>query len=363
MEKHEDEELLERLNDGEISVTRLLGSLRSQGVFGPTGLEISKSTIREIEKYLARQPRRFRSISQFLTFAESFALPIIPGLLGRSKKKALRERNNSSAFSLLETVDWLDADTLSGLPSEPVSFSSPAFAPLTDSQPEINTLSDAAVFIDRLKESEPALARLAVLRLFGGLRLAEVAARTATPLEVLQKDWGRLREQFSRLQQDRILPVLNLPIDDSVLRAIQKHPELLRTLDWRSFEKLLGSLLASQGFEVELQRGTKDGGVDIFAIKRDSAFGEHRYLVQAKRWSHRVGVEPVRELLFLQGHYRVSKGCLATTATFSSGAWSLANEYRWQLELRDFRGIQEWVNNALSMQSGQPSPCSGRRRR
>jgi len=132
-------------------------------------------------------------------------------------------------------------------------------------------------------------------------------------------------------------------IDFALYQALIQHPELIRTLNWRVFEKLLADILQSFGYEVELQQGTKDGGVDLFAIKRADPLGPQRFLLQAKRWSNKVGVEPVRQLAFLHSHYKVTKSCLATTSTFTNGAWELAHQYQWQLELRDFEGIQEWL--------------------
>jgi hypothetical protein len=132
-------------------------------------------------------------------------------------------------------------------------------------------------------------------------------------------------------------------IDPALYRALMEHPELLRSLDWRVFERLLADLLERSGYEVELQRGTKDGGVDVFAIKRSGVFGPERYLLQAKRWQHGVGVEPVRQLAFLHAHHRMTKSCLATTSRFTKGAWELASQYQWQLELRDYDGIRNWL--------------------
>jgi HJR/Mrr/RecB family endonuclease len=142
-------------------------------------------------------------------------------------------------------------------------------------------------------------------------------------------------------------PVLRLNVIDLALyRALCQHPELLRTLDWRTFERLLADILDSFGFAVELQRGTKDGGVDIFAVMKSHPMGPQRYLLQAKSWSNAVGLEPVRQLAFLHTHYKATKSCLATTATFTRGAWELANQYRWQINLKDYDGLVQWVNAA-----------------
>jgi restriction system protein len=138
-------------------------------------------------------------------------------------------------------------------------------------------------------------------------------------------------------------------IDVALYQAISTHPELLHTLNWRTFEELMADILRTFEFEVELQRGTKDGGVDLFAVKRMYPMGPQRFLLQAKRWKNSVGIEPVRELAFLHSHHKVNKSCLATTATFTRGAWNLANQYRWQLELCDFERLLEWVREAAKI--------------
>jgi HJR/Mrr/RecB family endonuclease len=147
-------------------------------------------------------------------------------------------------------------------------------------------------------------------------------------------------------QQERSGIVTLQFIDPEVLEALRTTPELLHALSGRTFERVLAELLSQLGYEIELQRGTKDGGVDIFAIRRVDPLGPHRYLLQAKRWKHAVGVEPVRHLLFLQQHHRATKSCLVTTSRFTSGAWQLANQYAWQLELKDYQGLKEWIARA-----------------
>ncbi len=135
-------------------------------------------------------------------------------------------------------------------------------------------------------------------------------------------------------------------IDPMLYKLLLDHPELLRTLDWRTFERLLADALESLEYEIELQKGTKDGGVDIFAIKRSGVMGPQRFLIQAKRYKNRVGVDPVRQLMFLHLDHRATKVCLATTSTFTRGAWQLAEQYKWQLELRDFQGVHDWIRQA-----------------
>ena len=137
-------------------------------------------------------------------------------------------------------------------------------------------------------------------------------------------------------------------LDRRLLKVLSENPQLIHALNWRTFERILAGILEDLGYCVELQQGTKDGGIDIIALRQDSPFGAHRYLVQAKKWSHRVGVAPVRELLYLQQQYGATKACLATTSTFTRGAWELEREHWWRLELRDFERLQEWIRLAAS---------------
>ena len=124
------------------------------------------------------------------------------------------------------------------------------------------------------------------------------------------------------------------------------------TIDWRIFEEMLADMLKTFGYTIELTKRTKDGGIDVIAIKSDNDFGLHKYILQAKRYSNRVQVSPVRELLFLHDDQRASKSCLATTSTFTKGAWELADKFRWTLELKDKEGILNWIDKVIKLQGG-----------
>ena len=264
------------------------------------------------------------------------------------RRRSITQREAYSqlmAFERLETLEQIDslsvAESIRGL----ARFSSPAFDPglMVDLDPPSKHLVAA---LSDLSESNPEAARFAVLRLFAGQTLEEIALRTGHSLNETYKTWldiqHHLNQSGVKTEAGIWLPVAS----DDILRVISTDPHLLQQVSWREFERIMADLLARLGFEIELQQGTKDGGIDILAL-RGGPFGAHRYLIQAKRWTNKVGVEPVRQLLFLQGHYRATKGCLATTSTFTRGALELAAEYRWQLDLKDLRGIQAWVAQAV----------------
>lgn len=161
--------------------------------------------------------------------------------------------------------------------------------------------------------------------------------------------------KFQRLYESNTSAII-LPLpDDEALLSFVSNPELLRAMNWRDFEKLLAHTLERLGYHVELRSGTKDGGIDVIAIRKDSVFGAHRYLIQAKHYSNPVGISAVRELLFVHDHERATKSCLVTTSRFTQGAWQLAGEYNSRLELRDREGLMEWIAHAIKNAPNIPS--------
>jgi hypothetical protein len=67
-----------------------------------------------------------------------------------------------------------------------------------------------------------------------------------------------------------------------------------------------------------------------------------------------VGVEHVRELLYLRSHIHATKAMLVTTAEFTRSAIELAAQYQWELELADGARVFEWIK-AYQPRSVEPN--------
>jgi hypothetical protein len=132
--------------------------------------------------------------------------------------------------------------------------------------------------------------------------------------------------------------------NDDVIAALAAQPRLLYELSPRRFEELVAELYARAGFEVELTPASGDGGVDVYAIRRDD-LGSTLTVVQAKRYKPelKVGVGQVRELFGTVNLQDASAGVLITTSSFESGAKALAANHQWRLELRDYARLQEML--------------------
>jgi hypothetical protein len=148
------------------------------------------------------------------------------------------------------------------------------------------------------------------------------------------------------------LSVALASVTREIYQRILADSRFLAQLPWQRVEDLVCQILKDFGYEVDGMRRTKDGGIDVFAVQKNGAFGPELYVVQVKHWARKVGVSPVRELEFVRSQYRATKGCLATTSHFTQGAWELFHQYRWVLEPKDYDGIMSWVRQAWNLAAG-----------
>lgn len=149
---------------------------------------------------------------------------------------------------------------------------------------------------------------------------------------------------------EKAAPTLVLPAADIVvvntelIKFLARHPDLVYELDPRKFEELVAEIFRDLGYDTMLTPKSKDGGRDIRAIRNDAA-GTFLYLIECKRWakSRPVGVEIVRGLYGVVAAERATCGIVATTSRFTSGAKAFASQVRYQMSLRDFGNLREWL--------------------
>ena len=353
--------LVDRWNDGSLDVDGLLSAVRRMLPGYVTSATLALADM-EFDRSLAEELQRRRVSGEH--FSSSMAvLRLAADVLTRlcrsraiSVPADIQDLASTPDRPRPAPLDYADSSRFVAFRSSDVGLKSidliiPSEADRERLREELSSLGIFAILPDHLVDSEIALARLLALRIFGGLSLEELANREGRPLEIIKHQWQHVHDWITAASKpaasfasSAFLDVL----DYHVLRAIAKRPDLLHALEWRTFERILAGVLEELGYTIELRRGTKDGGIDVIAVRTADNFGGHRYLIQAKRWRKRVGVQPVRELLFLKERIGATKVCLATTSHFTKGAWKLADEYRWELELRDFERLQEWLTLAAA---------------
>jgi len=140
------------------------------------------------------------------------------------------------------------------------------------------------------------------------------------------------------------------------LFAHLKHtPEFVHQIHWRTFERLIAEILEVEGWEIlKLTRGSKDGGVDIYAARPGDTDGSTLAVIDCKKYRGRVGVDRVRSIAGLKLQHNASVGILITTSYFTAGARDLErNQLREHVKLHDFTSIKSWLTKHRWKQEGE----------
>jgi len=130
----------------------------------------------------------------------------------------------------------------------------------------------------------------------------------------------------------------------TLVDALKRRPEQIHSLSPRKFEELLADLLSDMGWDVELTQETRDGGKDILAYL-NTELGRILCLVEAKHYrkDRKVGVELVRTLYGTLCDAKANSAMLVTSSSFSPDAREFQNRHSYQLALRDYADIVNWI--------------------
>jgi ActR/RegA family two-component response regulator len=143
-----------------------------------------------------------------------------------------------------------------------------------------------------------------------------------------------------------ILPVRQTitVLNDRLANMFRSDPQLLRNLDPFLFEQLVAELFEAEGYQIALTPPRADGGKDIYVSKTDS-FAQIKFLVECKRYTppNKVDVKIVRQLYGVVQHERASGGIIVTTSYFTKPATEFAGSVPYQLFLRDFDYLSNWI--------------------
>jgi hypothetical protein len=133
-------------------------------------------------------------------------------------------------------------------------------------------------------------------------------------------------------------------VSENLLRSLAKDPNLLYQITPRRFEEVVAKILEDQGFTVKLTPPQKDGGIDMFA-ECETSLGKLLTIVECKRYTPRnpVRVDLVRNLYGVLNINRATQALIATTSYFTSEARSLQELFKYQMSLKDFGDISEWL--------------------
>lgn len=144
-------------------------------------------------------------------------------------------------------------------------------------------------------------------------------------------------------------PIIQLDfstISEELTAYLLNNPDAMQNISPRKFEELVAYIMEKHGYEVTLTQQSRDGGIDIFALKNEG-FGNILTIVDCKKYSatNPVGIAAVRGMYGTLQIKSASHGIIATTSRFTRDAYNLAQEYKYQLSLKDHADILKWIQN------------------
>jgi len=144
------------------------------------------------------------------------------------------------------------------------------------------------------------------------------------------------------------IPKLIVAVNRDIASIVARDPDILRRLSPRAFEEFIAEIFSGFGYQVELTAQTRDGGKDLIAVRNDHGIMS-KILVECKRFSptRKVGMGLVRQLYAVKQLERASKALLVTTSYFSKDARAFERQHLYELELKDFEAVAEWIKEYM----------------
>lgn len=136
-------------------------------------------------------------------------------------------------------------------------------------------------------------------------------------------------------------------IDQRFVDYLHSQPEDLSQIHWRQFEFLCGEFFRRNGYNVIITPPSRDGGIDVRAVRETAVLGPELVLIQAKRFAdgRPVGIESVKALWSDVDDANATRGVIATTSTLASGAQTFCQARHYRLTAAERPTVENWLKS------------------
>jgi hypothetical protein len=125
----------------------------------------------------------------------------------------------------------------------------------------------------------------------------------------------------------------------NVLQALMNDPRRTSELASERFERLVEQYLRDQGSAVDDVSRVRSSGGDLVALDRSG----NRFLVEAKHWKDKVGIDVIWKLVGAMWEHRYEVGMLFTSGNFTRDARQSEAVTSRMIALRDFDDLAAWL--------------------
>lgn len=165
-------------------------------------------------------------------------------------------------------------------------------------------------------------------------------------VDVLKNRKKTIDYQTKIITESKIIKIDFEKINYELTQSLIKNPSEMYKLNPRRYEELVAYLFEKMGYEVELTQQTRDGGVDIYALKKEP-IGKFLTIVECKRYSpdNPVGAEIVRHMNGVLDLEKASHGVIAATSYFTPDAYEIQRRLEYRLSLKEHADIINWMKS------------------
>jgi restriction endonuclease len=141
--------------------------------------------------------------------------------------------------------------------------------------------------------------------------------------------------------------------DQRFIDYLYKNFDDINKINWRKFEGLTAEYFDRAGFQVEIGRGRKDGGVDIRVWPKDERKDfPPAILIQCKREKKTIGIGVVKILYADIHHERAKSGLIVTSSALSKDARELCKARAYPIGEANRETLKKWVERMHSPGTG-----------
>lgn len=130
--------------------------------------------------------------------------------------------------------------------------------------------------------------------------------------------------------------------DQRFINYLSMNSDKLDSIHWRQFEGLVAEFLKREGYEVDLNKGRNDGGVDIVARNVSK---ETVTIIQCKRYKkdRPISVESVKSLCFDLIDKKFASGIIVTTSYLTDGEKKIYRN-KYPISEVEFSELKSWIS-------------------
>ena len=157
-------------------------------------------------------------------------------------------------------------------------------------------------------------------------------------------EWRDIRKLSELFESESLNTYYGTFFDQRFIDYLHQNFDDIDNINWRKFEGLTAEFFDRKGFNVNLGKGRKDGGIDIRVWPKKRIEGAPPLiLVQCKRVKQSIGEGVVKMLYADILDEKAESGLIVTSSSLSKPALNLCKARSYPITQADRKTLRKWI--------------------